>query len=168
MLRMKGLGSLRPDGYKLSYTDESVITHYAVLISGKGLAGLRREFDSLMKTVATKPEPRPVDLHGLSPWATENRDPLGSKPAADRVAKIIGALDARGAWIEDGVIGKADEVVNVFAARPMVLTINGRPIEINENDRIQLFDGSQAPRAKIIRSTTFAANLETLAAFVQR
>ena len=77
-------------------------------------------------------------------------------------------MDSRGAWVEDGVIGKSDRVVSVFAARPMVLTINGRPVEIKENDRIELFDGSQAPRTKIIRSETFASALETLASAVRQ
>jgi len=168
MLRTKGLGSLRPDGYRLSYTDESVITHYAVLISGGGLAGLRREFDWLAGRKHSAELRRPMDLHGLSPWTLGARDPLAARPSPARVAELIRSLDERGGWVEDGVIGKADEVVNVFASRPMVLTINGRPVEIRENDRIQLFDGSRPPRARILRSTTFAANLEALAAFVRR
>lgn len=166
-VRAKGLGSVRPDGYRLSYTDESVITHYAVVTSGAGLRALREEFDSLMTSAPSGGMRRGDSLHGLSPWQTGNRDPLAARPDAARVAKIMAALDARGAWVEDGVIGKADEVIAVTAARPMVLTINGRPIEINENDRVQLFDGSQPPRARIVRSTTFAGNLETLAAFVK-
>jgi hypothetical protein len=162
-VQAKGLGSARIDGYELSYSDESVINHYGVLTSGARLRALRNEFDALAK--ATKPQPRPERLHGLSPWA-EARGPLDRKPNAARVKTIVAALDPRGAWVEDGVIGKSDRVMNVFAARPMVLTINGRPIEIRENDRIELFQGAQAPRQRVIRSTTFAANLEALAAAV--
>ena len=73
-------------------------------------------------------------------------------------------MDARGAWLENGVIGKADKVVSVFAARNMVLTINGQATAIKENDRIELFNGEQPPRQKVIRTTTFSRNLERLAA----
>jgi hypothetical protein len=167
-VRAKGLGSLRPDGYQLSYTDESVIAHYGVVTSARGLAGLRAEFDELSKRTNAEGLRRPVELHGLSPWQTGNEDPLAGRPAAERVAQILAEMDARGGWVRDGVIGKASEVVAVTAARPMVLTINGRPIAIKENDLVQLFDGSQPPRTRILRSTTFASNLETLAAFVRR
>lgn len=160
-LQARGLGSARIDGYQLSYSDASVITHYGVLTSGARLRAMRSEFDALVKTA--KPQPRPEHLHGLSPWA-EGRGPLDRKPTTARVQAILKSLDARGAWVEDGIIGKSDRLVNIFAAQPMVLTINGRPIEIKENDRIELFQGTQAPRQRLLRSTTFAANLETLAA----
>jgi hypothetical protein len=162
-IQAKGLGSARIDGYEISYTDESVITHYGVLTSGARLKPMRNEFDTLAK--ATKPQPRPAKLHGLSPWA-EPRGPLDRKPAPAKLQSILQTMDARGAWVENGIIGKSDRIVNVVAARPMVLTINGRPIEISENDRIELFQGTQAPRQRIIRSTTFAENLEALAAAV--
>lgn len=164
MLQAKGLGSIRPDGYELSYSDKSVITHYGVLTSGKGLKAIRAEYDALARD--PKVAQRPEKLHGLSPWTGE-RAPLRRRGTTD-VAKLIATMDARGAWTEDGVIGKSDKVVSVFAPGPMVLTINGRPIEIKENDRVELFDGSQAPRAKIIKSETFAEALESMAAAVSR
>jgi hypothetical protein len=46
-----------------------------------------------------------------------------------------------------------------------VLMINGKPTPIKENDNIELFMGQQPPRTKIIRSATFARNLESLAAY---
>jgi hypothetical protein len=48
----------------------------------------------------------------------------------------------------------------------MVLTINGKPTPIAENDRIAIFDGSQPPRQRIIRTATFVRNMESLAAYV--
>ena len=74
-------------------------------------------------------------------------------------------MDSRGAWVEEGVIGKANRVFSVFAARNMVLTIKGKPIPIKENDTIELFEGSQPPRERIIVSQTFARNLETLGSY---
>jgi len=154
-IQARGLGSIRPDGYRISYDDKSVITHYAVVTTATGLPRLRRDFEALRKQRA----PRPDRLHGLSPWSGPEA-PARPQP----VAQILTALDDRGAWLEDGVIGKADKVVSVFAAHDMVLTINGRPVPIKENDRVELFDGAQPPRQKIIRTSTFSRNLERLAA----
>ena len=165
-IRAKGLGSIRPDGYQISYTDESVITHYAVVTSGKGLGALRKEYE---RVAAADPATlrRAAKLHGLSPWSRD-AEPPARKPTVARVDELISSLDARGAWTEEGQIGKADNVVSVFAAREMLLTINGKPLPIHENDRIDLYDGTQPPRTRIIRSSRFADNLEALAASVAR
>jgi hypothetical protein len=160
----KGLGSARIDGYELSYSDASVITHYSVLVSGAELPELRREYERLS---AGKPSRRPDKLHGLSPWSEyDESGPLARTPTADEVATLITSMDDRGAWSEQGTIGKADQVASVFAAGDMVLTINGRPTPLKENDRVAVFRGALPPRTRIIRSTTFARNLETLAAYV--
>ena len=162
-IQAAGLGSARIDGYELSYSDESVITHYAVIISAAGLKPLRADYERI-RTAKPGAMRRPDKLHGLSPWnASES-----ARPQADtaKVARLISSLDPRGAWTEEGTIGKADRVVSVFAAKDMVLTVNGRPQAIKQNDRIELFAGTLPPRAKIIRTSTFAENLETLAAYV--
>lgn len=164
MIQARGLGSSRPDGYELSYSDESVITHYGVLTTGGALAGLRRDFDAYSRTAPPK---RPEKLHGLSPWNEPDGGPLSKRPDAARVRLILDTMDARGTWLEEGVIGKADRIASVFAARSMVLTINGKPTPIKENDRIEIFQGTQPPRSRIIRSETFADNLETLAAYAR-
>ncbi|MBI3683962.1 MAG: hypothetical protein HY235_26610 [Acidobacteria bacterium] len=160
-IRAKGLGSSRPDGYQLSYGDESVITHYGVLTSGADLAGIEAEYKRLAAADAASIR-RADKLHGLSPWSDRQQRPM---PSAQRVRAILNAIDSRGAWTEEGVIGKADLVISVFAARAMVLMVNNKPAPIRENDRIELFQGPQPPRTRIIRSTTFAANLEALAAW---
>jgi PelA/Pel-15E family pectate lyase len=156
-IQAKGLGSARPDGYEVSYDGSSVITHYGVVTSAERLPAIRQEYEALK----AERKPREERLHGLSPWAAE------STKKGD-AASIIAGMDERGAWLENGVIGKADKVISVFAARKMVLTINGKPMEIKENDRIELFNGDQPPRQKIIRTTTFAGNLERLAAGLGR
>jgi hypothetical protein len=160
-----GIGSARPDGYELSYSDASVITHYAVLVSASGLPALRAEYSRI---AAADPAtlPRADRLRGLSPWNESQARP--ARPEAARVAALIGSLDDRGAWVETGVIGRAERLVSVTAARAGVLTINDRVYPISENDRIVLFDGPQPPRQRIIRTSTFARNLEALAAWVAR
>ena len=156
----KGLGSARIDGYEVTYDDASVITHYAVLVSGSGLPALRNEYEA----VAASPKQRPAVLHGLSPWSEAQET---QRPSVEKVRAIIDSLDGRGAWTQDGVIGRPDRVVEVFAAREMMLMVNGKPFPIHENDRISLYQGPQPPRTKVIRTTTFAANLRALAAFVK-
>ncbi len=158
-IQATGLGSARPDGYELSYGDESVITHYAVIVSAAGLKPLRAAYER----IAAGATRRPDKLHGLSPWSGDESE---QNAAPARVAKIISSLDERGAWTEEGVIGKADRMVSVFAARDMVLTINGRPTPVKQNDRIELFAGTLPPRTRIISTSTFASNLTTLAAYV--
>jgi PelA/Pel-15E family pectate lyase len=44
-----GLGSRLVDGYELSYSDQSSITHYGVLTSGAGLAEIEKDYSELMK-----------------------------------------------------------------------------------------------------------------------
>ncbi|MEZ5401737.1 MAG: pectate lyase [Bryobacteraceae bacterium] len=165
-IRAAKLGSARIDGYELSYDDASVITHYGVLVSGADLPEIRREYERV-RAADPKSLRRPDKLHGLSPWQSGDAAPIDRKVAGDAVKKIATSMDDRGAWLEEGSIGRADRVISVFAARPMLLTINGRPIEINENDDIVLYQGTTPPRANIIRTSTFARNLLTLAAFVK-
>ncbi|MSV32885.1 MAG: hypothetical protein EXQ57_10225 [Bryobacterales bacterium] len=153
-IQAKGLGSARIDGYEVSYDGSSVITHYAVVTGAERLPGIRKEYEALRNARTARPD----RLHGLSPWAGEARAGRGD------AASIIAGMDARGAWLENGVIGKADKVVTVFAARNMVLTINGQATAIKENDRIELFNGEQPPRQKVIQTSTFSRNLERLAA----
>ncbi|MBL8239241.1 MAG: hypothetical protein JNM66_17585 [Bryobacterales bacterium] len=153
-IQAKGLGSARIDGYELSYDGSSVITHYAVTVGAEKLGRLRKEYEALLQ----ERKPRAERLHGLSPWSGE-----GVKRGGD-AAGLMAGMDERGAWLEDGVIGKADKVISVFAARDMVMTISGRVVPVKENDRIELFDGERPPRQKVIRTTTFAGNLERLAA----
>ena len=150
------------DGYQVSYDDGSVITHYAVLVSGAWVAPLVEEYERVRKADAASLR-RPDRLRGLSPW--EDRRRAVGDPGS-QVGAVVAALDARGAWVEDGVIGKADRVVSVFAAKEMVLTVGGKTIPVHENDTIDVFQGTQPPRQKIIRTQTFARNVETLCAYL--
>lgn len=164
MLRGPGVAGVgRPDGYELSYSDESVINHYSVLVSGAWIAPLEAEYERVAAADA-KSLRRGEDLHGLSPWSEGQR---AARRAASDVAGIIGAMDGRGAWVEEGVIGKADKVISVFVAKDMVLTINNKPVELHENDVVELFRGEKPPRTRIIVSQTFARNLEALAEYVR-
>ena len=155
-------GAINVDGYQLSYTDDSVITHYSVLISGAQLSEIEADYQRLLSSDPASIR-RPVKLRGLSPWAEESR--RSSSPDA---AAVIAKMDARGAWVEDGAIGKADRIVSVFAARDMVVTIGDRTLPLKENETLQVFQGTERPRERIIRSETFARNVDALCAFLEK
>jgi hypothetical protein len=169
------------DGYEISYSPESVITHYGVIISGRDLSTLEDDYRSLAaadpKTIG-----RPDKLHGLSPWS--ERPPRGSEAGvgAAEAKKIVSSLDERGAWTKTGVIGRSNRLVFAYAAKDMVLRIGrGRSdgsagdgvnsqaqiIPLKENDTVEIFAGSQPPPERIISSADFARNLMRLAGYVR-
>lgn len=155
-------GTTNMDGYQLSYTDESVITHYSVLVSGAQLGEIEAECQRLLSSDPASVR-RPAKLRGLSPWAETPR--RSSTPDA---SSVIAGMDARGAWVENGNIGKSDRIVSVFAARDMVVTIGDRVAPLKANETLQLFQGTERPRERIIRSETFARNVEALCDFLER
>jgi hypothetical protein len=163
-INVKGGGTTWLDGYELSYSDESVITHYGVLTSGAWVEPRAKEFEEVRKADPAALR-RPDRLRGLSPWDDRFR-PGRRGEAPPSVAQILAAMDSRGVWLQEGVIGKADQIVSVFAARSMVLTVGGQTIPIRENDTIQVFQGTEPPRQKIFRSGTFARNVEALCRFL--
>jgi hypothetical protein len=144
-----------------SYTDESVITHYAVLISGAQLDEIEADYKRLLSADPAALR-RPVKLRGLSPWSTGSRTP---RPL--EASEVIAKMDPRGAWVEEGNIGKADRIVNVFSARDMLVTIGDRVLPLKENETLQVFQGTERPRERIIRSETFARNVEALCIFLE-
>lgn len=168
-IRVTGLGSLRPDGYELSYSDSSVITHYGVLVAGNQLDEIGREYEELVKGDPRMIRRREV-LSGLSPWAAP-LDLAGGKtpaippvaaPEPDRVRRIIAALDSRGAWTEEGYIGRDDRLVYVFAARPMTVRLGDRTHTMRENDVLEVYRGTEPPRERIISTATFSDNVGLL------
>ncbi len=155
-------GTTQVDGYQLSYTDESVITHYSVIVSGAQLGNIETDYNRLISSDPASVR-RPVKLRGLSPWAeASNRSP------AQDTGAIIAKMDARGAWVENGNIGKSDRIVSVFAARDMTVTIGDRVLPLKENETLQVFQGTERPRERIIRSETFARNVEALCDFLEK
>jgi PelA/Pel-15E family pectate lyase len=159
-----GQGVTNVDGYELSYSDASVITHYAVLTSGAGFAAIEREFNFVQNGDPASLR-RPDKLTGLSPWAeTGARNTTTELPS--RVRAAIDGMDARGAWIEEGTIGKSNRLVSVFAGSDLVVTLGGKPLTVKENDTLEVFAGPEAPRQRIIRSRTFADNVGLLGAYL--
>lgn len=177
-LQAAGLGSRLVDGYQLSYSPESVITHYGVLVSGRELAEIEQEYKRLA-VADPKSLRRPEKLRGLSPWAERPLRP----PEAAEVRRLIDAMDERGAWTRSGVIGRADRLVFLFSARDMILRISrgpsdgaprggreteGQLIPLHENDTVEIFAGPEPPRERIISSAEFARNLGRLAAYIAK
>jgi PelA/Pel-15E family pectate lyase len=166
-------GSANVDGYEVSYRDESVITHYAVVVSGAAFAEIEREHGELQKANPASLK-RPDRLRGLSPW-NGREAPVGSgidgdrREGADidtRIRAVIDAMDARGAWVEEGSIGRANRLVSVFAAKDMVVTLGGKVLPMKENDTLEVFAGAEPPNQRILRTRTFVENIGALGAYV--
>jgi PelA/Pel-15E family pectate lyase len=175
-----GLGSRLVDGYEISYTPESVITHYNVLVSGAWLEEVEADYRKLAAMDAAAMR-RPEKLRGLSPW-TERERPAASRAALGAEARrLIDALDGRGAWTKMGTIGRANRLLFAYAAKDMVLKIGrGRSdgsagdgvdaraqvIALKENDTVEVFLGPQPPPERIISSADFARNLTRLGEYI--
>jgi hypothetical protein len=168
-----GQGVTNVDGYELSYSDQSVITHYAVLTSGAGFADIEAEYKAVQSAGASlKREDR---LRGLSPWTNSRLQPADAQSAAadkqalePRVRAVIESMDARGAWVEAGAIGKADRLVSVLAGRDLVVTLSGKTLTMKENETLEVFSGPEPPKQRIIRSRTFADNVGVLSAYLSK
>jgi hypothetical protein len=50
----------------------------------------------------------------------------------------------------------------------MGVTIGGRVFPIKENDTVEIFQGTERPRGRIIRSETFARNMDALCVFLEQ
>jgi PelA/Pel-15E family pectate lyase len=152
------------DGYELSYSPQSVITHYGLWTDGSRLEKAEQEYRSLLAQDPTAIR-RPERLQGLSPWRGETAFPSGQE-LSRRVRSLVQSMDPRGAWVEEGSVGKADPVIFLFAAENMVVTVGDRTVPLNENGRLNVFRGDKPPLERIISSRTFARNIETMAAFL--
>lgn len=162
MVRVGGRGSFRDDGYEVTYSDESTITHYAMWVNGSWIEEIAGRLEAAKES---GPVRRPAVPRGLSPWAEAERE--GSRPTAEEVRRLIDSRDQRGAWVEEGTIGKADRVASVFAAEDMVVTIGGRVYELKEDETLNVYRGEIPPRERIIRSETFARNVQRLAEYLE-
>ncbi len=158
-------GTTTVDGYELSYSDASVITHYAVLVSGSWLAEIEREYNELRRGSTTSLK-RPDKLRGLSPWNNASPVERATTNLEARVRTIVDSLDPRGAWTEEGRIGKANRLVSVFAGKPLVVTLGGKTLTMSENETLEVFAGPEPPRERIIRSRTFADNVVLLSSYL--
>jgi len=163
-----GQGTTNVDGYEVSYSDASVITHYAVLTSGAGFGAIEREFNAVQKNDPASLR-RPDRLRGLSPWSEARAGDTAAgdrRELASRVRAAIEGLDARAAWIEEGTIGKSNRLVSVFAGKDLVVMLGGKPVTVKENDTVEVFGGPEPPRQRIIRSRTFAENVGLLSEYL--
>jgi PelA/Pel-15E family pectate lyase len=179
-LAVAGLGSRLVDGYEISYTPESVITHYGVLTSGRELAAIEQDYRRLASAAPASVR-RPAKLRGLSPWTDPPHAKPGTPQLGAEVRRLIESMDSRGAWTKTGTIGKSNRLVFAYAAKDMVLrlgrgrsdgsagdNVNARAqiIPLKENDTVEIFLGPQPPNERIISSADFARNLALLAEYV--
>jgi hypothetical protein len=160
-------GVINVDGYEVSYSDASVITHYAVVVSAAGLADIEREYQEV-RTADRATLKRPDRLTGLSPWSERPVPAENQAELESRVRRIVGQLDDRGAWVEEGTIGKANRLVSILAGKDLVVKVGGETLTMKENETLEVFSGTDPPRERIIRSRTFAENAGVLSAYLAR
>jgi hypothetical protein len=161
-VRVPGQPVLRPDGYQVTYDDSSTIGHYAMWVNGEWIDDVAAELQRL-RQADLKQIRRPEKLGGLSPWQDSEGSASPRESLARRAAEAIATLDERGAWVERGNIGKADSVVSVSPAEDMTVTVGGRSFTLGDGETLEIFRGTKPPLEQIIRSSTFAANIEILA-----
>lgn len=160
-----GQSVVNVDGYELSYSDASVITHYAVLTSGAGFAAIEREFDAIRNGDPAALR-RPDRLRGLSPWTEASGARADAAAPASRVRAVIDAMDDRGTWTEEGTIGKSNRIVSVLAGSDLVVTLAGKPLTMQENETLEVFAGPEPPRQRLIRSRAVVENIGVLSAYL--
>ncbi len=165
-VRVRGGKSDLLDGYELTYSNEKVITHYGLWTSGRQLGQIAEEHRALLSADPSTVG-RPERLQGLSPWEGSPPSPSDTDLVA-QVRNTLASLDSRGAWVEEGSIGKADNVVSLFAAEDMVVTIGDQAFSLGENQTLSVYRGEKRPLERIISSKTFARNVGLLAAFLDQ
>lgn len=175
-IQAEGLGSRILDGYELSYSPESVIAHYGMLVSGRELSAIEEDYQWLSQADPAMVR-RPDKLQGLSPWMERIKPGPAAPVSPKEVQRVIASLDERGAWVRPGAIGKPGRVVSVYVARPMLLRIarrqwtdpaaevatTDRVIQLRPDDTVDVFLGSEPLVEQIISSADFARNLTLLA-----
>lgn len=77
--------------YELTYDDSDMPTHYGFKV-GSGVDRLRRDYEQ------AKGQPR--DTSPL--WKTTRGKPGNSNSLRNEVSRLVGSIDARGAWLEKG------------------------------------------------------------------
>ena len=165
-VNVQGRSSALLDGYKVSYSDESVITHYGVLTRGDQFPGIRALYERI-KDVDPATLRRPDRLSGLSPWSGQDESRPSEDEVRARAAEAVASLTQRGAWIEEGVADPTDRILQLFAAEDMTITIGDTVHAIKENDYLRVFPGQVPPPEKVIRSQTFAQNVHALSAYLK-
>ena len=165
--RVGGESSRLLGGYEISYSDESVIRHYGVLTRGDQFEAIAQEYERVSQADPSTLR-RPDKLEGLSPWNMDSSPPPvpTSEDLSRRTRQAIDTLDERGAWVEEGSVGKAERIVQLFAAEDMVVTIGDQTFPLPENETLEVFPGAKPPLERIINSTTFANNVEALADYL--
>jgi PelA/Pel-15E family pectate lyase len=164
-VNVEGRSSVLLDGYKVSYSDESVITHYGVLTRGDEFPAIRAAYERV-KDAEPSTLRRPDRLTGLSPWSRDADTTSTEDEIRERAAEAVATLTEQGAWIEEGVVDPTDRILQLFAAEDMTLTIGDSVHRVAQDDYVRVFPGEMAPPEKVIRSQTFARNVQALAAYL--
>jgi len=153
------------DGYEVTYSDESIITHYSLVTSAEPLEHIGAEYRHLL-TADPATLRRPDKLRGLTPGTSPPTPPPSKAQLSEKVRAIISALDDRGAWVQQGNIGGPKHIVSVQPAKDMVVRIGSRVMPLKEDETLKVYEDTSLLSQRVIHSGTFAANLRLLADYL--
>ena len=100
--------------YQLTYDDGDMPTHYS-FIGGSWVKSIQTEYDRLLKTSADKLKP-----------TSKKRAPRMSASLAARAKAVVGSMDERGAWVENGRLryhGDDDPTTQIISCRTFVANL---------------------------------------------
>jgi hypothetical protein len=149
------------DGYEVTYSDKSVITHYSLVTSAEPLENIGAEYRRVLTTDPTALG-RPDKLRGLTPGIDLPTPPPSAAQLSEKVRAVILALDDRGAWVQQGNMGGPGLVISVRPAKDMVVVIGGKVMPLKEDEALEVYEGTSPLSQRVIHSGTFAANLRLL------
>lgn len=155
-----------PNGYELTYSGESVPSHYSFVIGAGALDQIFEEYQQLLQADPTT-LPRPDKLDGISAVAGRRERAESKDELASRVREVIASLDERGAWIGRGNVGGPEQVVSIRPASEMVVIIGDKVIPLRDSETLEVYRGSEPPRNRAITSGDYARNVRGLADYLR-
>ena len=154
------------EGYEISYSDENVVRHYSLVTSAEPLDDILADYNRAL-TADPATLRRTEKLRGLTPGTNRPAPKPSRAELAEKVRAAIAAMDERGAWVQPGYIGGPGLLVSVNAAKDMRVVMAGRDMTLNQDETLEVYDGTSLPNRRVIHSGTFAANLRLLADYLR-
>ena len=150
------------DGYEVSYSDASIVSHYSLSTRAEALDTIEQEYQAIVAADAAALK-RPARLKGLAPGFHRPQPPLPADELAQKAREAIDSLDERGAWVTVAPEPERDMFLRVRPNRNMIVRIHGVDIPLDEDATLKIVEAETPPVEAWIHSGTFIANIRTLA-----
>lgn len=149
------------DGYEVTYSNKSVITHYSLVTSAEPLDSIGAEYRRVL-TAEPATLRRPDKLRGFTPGTSLPAPTPSAAELSEKVRAVISSLDERGAWVQQGTIGGPGLLISVRPAKDLRVLMGGKVLTLAEDEALEVYEGTSPPSQRVIHSGTFAANLRLL------